>query len=111
MKENITVAKNIMIISMFFHGTLEVGSYQSILIKPPCSNHVAFWPFAKIAVCLIISNTKPLMGLLPINPRMPDKGQTVLYVALFRYPNSPLNFTMQKEDSPSHQNVGTYMEY
>jgi hypothetical protein len=22
-----------------------------------------------------------------------------------------LNFTMQKEDSPSHQNVGKYMEY
>jgi hypothetical protein len=31
--------------------------------------------------------------------------------ALFRYPNSPLNSTMQKEDSPSHQNIGTYMEY
>jgi hypothetical protein len=31
--------------------------------------------------------------------------------ALFRYLNSPLNSTMQKEDSPSHQNIGTYMEY
>jgi hypothetical protein len=31
--------------------------------------------------------------------------------ALFRYSNSPLNSTMQKEDSPSHQNVGIYMEY
>jgi hypothetical protein len=27
------------------------------------------------------------------------------------YPNLPSNFTMQKEDSPSHQNVGTYIEY
>jgi hypothetical protein len=25
--------------------------------------------------------------------------------------NSPLNFTMQKEDSPSHQNIGKCMEY
>jgi hypothetical protein len=32
-------------------------------------------------------------------------------LALFRYPNSSPNFTMQKEDSPLHQNVGTYMEY
>jgi hypothetical protein len=31
--------------------------------------------------------------------------------ALFRYTNSSLNSTMQKEDSPSHQNVGIYMEY
>jgi hypothetical protein len=31
--------------------------------------------------------------------------------ALFRYPNSLSNFTMQKEDSPSYQNIGTYMEY
>jgi hypothetical protein len=31
--------------------------------------------------------------------------------ALFRYPNSSPNFTMQKEDSPSHQNIGTYMKY
>jgi hypothetical protein len=31
--------------------------------------------------------------------------------ALFRYPNSLPNFTMQKEDSPSYQNVGIYMEY
>jgi hypothetical protein len=26
-------------------------------------------------------------------------------------PDSPLNSTMQKEDSPSHQNVGKCMEY
>jgi hypothetical protein len=32
-------------------------------------------------------------------------------MALFRIQNLPLNFTMQKEDSPSHQNIGTYMEY
>jgi hypothetical protein len=37
-------------------------------------------------------------------PELPDK-------ALFRYPNSPPTFTMQKEDSPSYQNVGKYMEY
>jgi hypothetical protein len=30
---------------------------------------------------------------------------------LFRYLNSILNFTMQKEDSPSLQNVGTYIKY
>jgi hypothetical protein len=28
-----------------------------------------------------------------------------------RYPNSSLNSTIQKGDSPSHQNVGKYMEY
>jgi hypothetical protein len=31
--------------------------------------------------------------------------------ALFRFPNSPLNFTMKKENSSSHQNTRTYMEY
>jgi serine/threonine protein kinase len=31
--------------------------------------------------------------------------------ALFRFQNLSSNFIMQKEDSPSHQNVGTYMEY
>jgi hypothetical protein len=31
--------------------------------------------------------------------------------ALFRFQNSLLNSTMQKEDSPSHQNIGTYIEY
>jgi hypothetical protein len=30
---------------------------------------------------------------------------------LFSSPNSPLNFTMQKEDFLSHQNVGKCMEY
>jgi hypothetical protein len=33
------------------------------------------------------------------------------FLALIRYLNSPPNSTMQKEDSSSHQNVGTYMEY
>jgi hypothetical protein len=32
-------------------------------------------------------------------------------LALFRLQNSPSNSTMQKEDSSSHQNVDTYMEY
>jgi hypothetical protein len=30
---------------------------------------------------------------------------------LFSSPNSPPNSTMQKEDFPSHQNVGKCMEY
>jgi hypothetical protein len=30
---------------------------------------------------------------------------------LFSSPNSPPNFTMQKEDSLSHQNAGKCMEY
>jgi hypothetical protein len=29
----------------------------------------------------------------------------------FRFQNSPSNSTMQKKDSPSHQNTGIYMEY
>jgi hypothetical protein len=28
-----------------------------------------------------------------------------------KFPKFTLNFTMQKEDSPSHQNTSTYMEY
>jgi hypothetical protein len=44
-------------------------------------------------------------------PPNPVSKQSLVPKALFRYLNSPLNSTMQKEDSPSHQNVGTYMEY
>jgi hypothetical protein len=33
------------------------------------------------------------------------------YRPLFSSPNSPPNFTMQKEDSLSHQNIGKCMEY
>jgi hypothetical protein len=39
------------------------------------------------------------------------KTAPLLTEALFRYPNSPLNSTIQKENSSLHQNVGTYMEY
>jgi hypothetical protein len=31
--------------------------------------------------------------------------------ALCRYPNLPLNFTMQKGDFSSHQNIGKFIEY
>jgi hypothetical protein len=37
--------------------------------------------------------------------------ELAIAMALFSSPNSPPNSTMQKEDSPSHQNVGKCMEY
>jgi hypothetical protein len=48
---------------------------------------------------------------LPFVNGLPLRIRTKANKVLFRYLNSPPNSTMQKEDSPSHQNVGTYMEY
>jgi hypothetical protein len=39
-----------------------------------------------------------------------NEGQLTYCMALF-IPEFTLNSTMQKEDSPSHQNAGTYMKY
>jgi hypothetical protein len=44
--------------------------------------------------------SKKVCRLLLSTPRIPQEFQKA--EALFRYPNSPSNFTMQKEDSPSH---------
>jgi hypothetical protein len=52
-----------------------------------------------------------------LNSRDHESGQrgaravcTTLW-ALFRFQNSHLNSTMQKEDSSSHQNIGKCMKY
>jgi hypothetical protein len=50
----------------------------------------------------LISVVKQIPNLLP---------NLKLAQALFSSQISPPNFTMQKEDSLSHQNTGTYMEY
>ena len=50
-------------------------------------------------------------GIVPGNVSFKVHGMFMLISALFRFQNSPPNSTMQKEDSPSHQNVGTCMEY
>jgi hypothetical protein len=41
----------------------------------------------------------------------PGKLGAKLSSDLVYFPNSPPNFTMQKEDFPSHQNTGKCMEY
>jgi hypothetical protein len=44
-------------------------------------------------------------------PKDENDMKNLLAEALFRFQNSPPNYTMQKEDFPSYQNTSTYMEY
>jgi hypothetical protein len=51
----------------------------------------------------------------PIEPPAPG-GTKIIQLAcvseaMFSFSYLPLNFIMQKEDSPSHQNIGTCMKY
>jgi hypothetical protein len=58
---------------------------------------------------VVLSNALLCAGLPA--PQLASCCAICLDEALFSSLNSPLNFTMQKEDSPSHQNIGKCMEY
>jgi hypothetical protein len=68
-------------------------------------------PVVEKPIPAILMNYDNQTVITKVNSAKDNAKSTRHVKPLFSSPNSPPNFTMQKEDSLSHQNVGKCMEY
>jgi hypothetical protein len=94
-------------VETFADACMAAASYQCEQLVALASPKLSF-P-AVFGSLLIFSCCAPPFGTHINNNKNPSAWIQVLR-GMFSFPNSSPNSTMQKEDSPSHQNTGTYIE-